>query len=213
MTGGVGNPTTAAKQTQLSRVHQTYPCHCTAIHHKQCFHIDVPPVAHRVSKHYADQGQLFLPLCFQSLQFPSPRRGGGDARGVLMRCQAVRGFKILARVRRICKSLRNKVAQREPVETRCFLDSPPRAFTESRVHTVCCDSGVQATGGPNRDVAVEAMPNRLLNLCRTVSQSLRKNPTSEFAWQRSLCLWKFRHVASVIFRSVLRLLDSNAHVL
>ena len=55
-----------------------------------------------------------------------------------------------------------------------------------RVHTVCCDNGFQATGRPIRDVAgriegLETMTNRLQNLCRTVSQSLRKNPSSEFA--------------------------------
>ena len=32
------------------------------------------------------------------------------------------------------------------------LDSPPRALTKSRVHTVCCDNGFQATGRPIRDV-------------------------------------------------------------
>ena len=39
---------------------------------------------------------------------------------------------------------------------------------------------VVAAGGPIRDVAVETMTNRLQNLCRTASQSLRKNSCSEF---------------------------------
>ena len=48
---------------------------------------------------------------------------------------------------------KTKAAQRERVETRCPLDGPPRAFTKSRVHTICCVSGFEATGGPIRDVA------------------------------------------------------------
>ena len=43
-----------------------------------------------------------------------------------------------------------KLHKRERVETRCSLDCPPRAFTKSRVPTVCCDSGFQARGGPLR---------------------------------------------------------------
>ena len=40
---------------------------------------------------------------------------------------------------------------------------------------------VVAAGGPIRDVAVETMTNRLQHLCRTASQSLRKNSSTEFA--------------------------------
>ena len=40
---------------------------------------------------------------------------------------------------------------------------------------------VVVAGGPIRDVAVETMTNRLQTLCRTVTHSLRKNPSSEFA--------------------------------
>ena len=40
---------------------------------------------------------------------------------------------------------------------------------------------VVAAGGPILDVAVETMTNRLQNLRKTASQSLRKHSTSEFA--------------------------------
>ena len=46
-----------------------------------------------------------------------------------------------------------KLHKRERVDTRCLLDGPPRAFTKSRVHTFCCVSGFEATGGLIRDVA------------------------------------------------------------
>ena len=50
------------------------------------------------------------------------------------------------------------------------------------MHTLCCDSGSQATGGPIRDAAgvIEGLGGNhdesAADLCRTVSQSLRKNP-------------------------------------
>ena len=40
---------------------------------------------------------------------------------------------------------------------------------------------VVEAGGPIRDVAVGTTTNRLQNLCRTASQSLRKKSTTEFA--------------------------------
>ena len=60
--------------------------------------------------------------------------------------------------------------------------SPSLVFTRSVVTTAFKQLVVQF--GMSQDASkdwVETMTNRLQNLCRTVSQSLRKNPSSEFA--------------------------------
>ena len=73
------------KNTQLSHAHQICPYQCTTTHHKQCFEMDVPPIAMRFSNSNASQVQL-LTSVFPRWQFAGPRRDHVRwyARGVVM---------------------------------------------------------------------------------------------------------------------------------
>ena len=85
------------------------------------------------------------------------------------------------------KSFRNKVAQKCALKHVALLTalhehSPSLVFTRSVVTAAFRRLVVHF--GMSQDSSkdwVETMTNRLQNLCRTVNQSLRKNPSSEFA--------------------------------
>ena len=66
--------------------------------------------------------------------------------------------------------------------TTVHAHSPSLVFTRSVVSAASKQLVVQFGVSPDSSKDwVETMTNRLQNLCRTVSQSLRKNPRSEFA--------------------------------
>ena len=142
--------------------------------------MDVPPVAQRVSNNCANQGQLVYSYVSTLAMVMTPE----ELSCVLKPFVTSRSWLVYDESAKVSQ---NKAAQRERVEARCPLDGPPRVFTTSRVHTVCSVSGIEATGvqfGMSPDSSKEwgeTTTNRLQNLCRTVSQSLRKNPRPEFA--------------------------------
>ena len=100
-------------------------------------------VAQRVSNNYTYQGQLFTYVCVSTLAI----------------CESMSRPRVVLTPEEFPCVLKpfvvseTKLHKGNAFEARCSLDSPPRAFTKSRVHTVCCHSGFQATGGPPRGVA------------------------------------------------------------
>ena len=176
MAVGVGNPTTAAKQ------HSTF-----SSYHKQCFQMDVPPVAQRVSNNYADQGRLFffygstLAIC----EFMSRLRAvmTPEESCVLKPFVTSRSWLVYDESAKVSETKLHK----ENALKHVALDGlhehlPSLVLTRSVVSAALRQLVVQFGVSPDSSKdCLETMANRLQNLCKTVSQSLRKNPRSEFA--------------------------------
>ena len=175
--------------TQLSQVHQTCPYHCTAIHQKQCFQMDISPVAQRVSNNYADQGQLFyfhvstLAIC-ESMSRPRVVMTPEELSCILKPFVTARSWLVYDESAQVSEAKLHKgnVVKHVALLTALHEHSPSLVFTWSVVSAVLKQLLVQF--GLSQDSSkdwLDTKTNRLQILCRTVSQSLRKNPRSEFA--------------------------------
>ena len=143
--------------------------------------MDVPPLAQRVSNNYADQGHLFhffvstLAMC-ESMSIPR-------AAVTPEELSCVRDFNILVVHDESAKVSETKLHKENALKHVALLTA--RLFVSAALNQLVFQFGMSRDSSKGW---VETRTNRLQNLCRTVSQSLRKNPRSEFAapfpWSR-----------------------------
>ena len=184
MTGGVGNPTTVAKEH---------------------FHLFSPPMHFNPSQAMFSNGLAticaarFEQLCGSRATFyfcvstlticESMSRPRGvvtpeELSCVLKPFVTSRSWLVYDEAAKVSESKLHKgnALKHVALLTALHEHSPSLVFTRSVVTTAFKQLVVQF--GMSQDASkdwVETMTNRLQNLCKTVSQSLRKNPSSEFA--------------------------------